>query len=202
MTLQERAAIVGQYPTAGLGGSVDAFLMPEGITVQFTKGRAVDADGNIHIEGKGVAPTVRVPVNEETLFSEGDPVLEAAIAHLDSATGYDVQDGGEIAVGDSVSGEITAGSRVRYVLHVEEGDYISIFVGDEAGTLDTVLRIYDEEDNLLLANDDDPLGETVNSAIEELEIPADLTLIIEVGTRDDAGEGIYTLRIVDLEASN
>jgi hypothetical protein len=42
--------------------------------------------GEIHIEGKGVAPTVRVPVNEETLFSDGDPVFDAAVEHLNSNT--------------------------------------------------------------------------------------------------------------------
>lgn len=82
LTLENRATVVGQYPSAGLGGSVDQFLMPEGEYFQFTVGRAVDMEGNIHIEGKGVVPTVRVPVNEETLFSEGDPVLEAGIAYL------------------------------------------------------------------------------------------------------------------------
>jgi C-terminal processing protease CtpA/Prc len=56
--------------------------MPENISVQITIGRAVDADGNIHIEGQGVAPDVLVPVNEETLFSDGDPVLQAAIDFL------------------------------------------------------------------------------------------------------------------------
>ena len=80
LTLQNRAEIVGQYPTAGLGGSVEDFLMPLGYSVRFTTGRAVDANYNIHIEGIGVMPTVRVPVNEETLFSDGDPVLEYAIA--------------------------------------------------------------------------------------------------------------------------
>jgi C-terminal processing protease CtpA/Prc len=82
MTTDNRAAIVGQYPTGGLGGGVEDFYMPEGIRFRFTVGRAVDADGNIHIEGVGVPPTVRVPVTEETLFSSGDPVLEAALAHL------------------------------------------------------------------------------------------------------------------------
>lgn len=86
MTHNERAAIVGQYPTAGLGGSINDFLMPEGAQVRYTLGRAVDPDGNIHIEGQGVAPTVDVPVNEETAFSEGDPILEAAVAYLDTAT--------------------------------------------------------------------------------------------------------------------
>lgn len=82
MTIADRAAIVGQYPTAGLGGSIDEVLMPEGEAFRFTQGRAVDNDGNIHIEGIGVVPTVQVPVNEDTLFSAGDPILEAAIDYL------------------------------------------------------------------------------------------------------------------------
>jgi len=86
MTLQDRATIVGQYPTAGLGGSVDIFLMPEYEYVQLTIGRAVGPDGDIHIEGVGVVPDVRVPVTEETLFSEGDPILEAAIDYLNTIT--------------------------------------------------------------------------------------------------------------------
>lgn len=83
MSLLENVAIVGQYPTAGLGGSIDDFLLPEDLRFRYTLGRATDIDGNIHIEGIGVPPTVRVPVNEETVFSDGDPVLEAAIEYLD-----------------------------------------------------------------------------------------------------------------------
>jgi C-terminal processing protease CtpA/Prc len=84
MTIADRAAIVGQYPTAGLGGSIDEVLMPEGEAFRFTQGRAVDNDGIIHIEGIGVVPTVQVPVNEDTLFSVSDPVLQAAIDYLDN----------------------------------------------------------------------------------------------------------------------
>ncbi len=82
LTLNGRTAVVGQYPTAGLGGGINYLILPLGIFFQYTAGRALDADGNIHIEGIGVVPTVRVPVNEETVFSTGDPVLEAAIRHL------------------------------------------------------------------------------------------------------------------------
>lgn len=88
MTIDDRAAIVGQYPTGGLGGSVQQFFMPEGINVQFTIGRAVDADGNIHIESQGVVPTVQVPVTEETLFSDEDVILQAAIDYLDDLLGF------------------------------------------------------------------------------------------------------------------
>ena len=81
MTLENRAAIVGQYSTEGAGGSVDQFLMPEGIPVQLTIGRAVDANGQVHIEGTGVAPTVKVPVTFETIQANAngsDPVLSTA----------------------------------------------------------------------------------------------------------------------------
>jgi C-terminal processing protease CtpA/Prc len=81
MTIDDRAMIVGQYPTSGAGGSVEQFLMPEGIYTQMTVGRAVGADGEIHIEGTGVVPTVDVPVTVQTLEREAngeDVMLEAA----------------------------------------------------------------------------------------------------------------------------
>jgi C-terminal processing protease CtpA/Prc len=81
MTINKRAIIVGQYPTEGAGGSVEAFTMPENLYAQMTFGRAVDANGNIHLEGKGVAPTVKVPVTAETLKKQAngeDVILEAA----------------------------------------------------------------------------------------------------------------------------
>src|SRR3990170_2537160 len=80
MTLQDRATVVGQYPTAGAGGSVEDFVMPEGISVRMTIGRAVDSEGDIHVEGTGVVPYVRVSVTEETITAEfrdgADTVLQ------------------------------------------------------------------------------------------------------------------------------
>lgn len=81
MTINHRAVIVGQYSSDGAGGSVENFMMPEDITVQITIGRAVDAQGNIHLEGRGVEPEVRVPVTFETLQRQAngeDVVLQAA----------------------------------------------------------------------------------------------------------------------------
>jgi len=86
ITLQDRSAIVGHYPTAGAGGSVEDFLMPEDISVRFTTGRAVDADGNIHIEGTGVPPTVRIPFDAAAFQAEigaaRDLLLESAVAEM------------------------------------------------------------------------------------------------------------------------
>jgi C-terminal processing protease CtpA/Prc len=85
MTINNRATVVGQYPSEGAGGSVEAFYMPEGMYCQLTIGRAVDPQGNIHLEGKGVVPTVKVPVTLDTLQRESngeDVVLAAAVKAL------------------------------------------------------------------------------------------------------------------------
>jgi C-terminal processing protease CtpA/Prc len=87
MTLQDRATIIGQYPTAGLGGGIQRFFMPDGVQMQMTIARAVDADGEIHIEGIGVQPDVKVPVNAETLLNDEDSVLQAAIDFLNEENG-------------------------------------------------------------------------------------------------------------------
>lgn len=210
MTLEDRAAIVGQYPTGGLGGSIDTVLMPGAEFFRYTAGRAVDMNGDIHIEGKGVPPTVKAPVTEETLFSDGDPVLDAAVDHLISAgeeaaaaaaaeaaaIAENAVDGGELAIGDSVDGGFVPGQRVRYTLPVVTGDVISIYLDAEANALDTTLRLYDTDGNLLLESENGG----GNAAITDLEIPVDLTLVIEAATADDAGEGAYTLRVEEGQA--
>lgn len=82
LTIDDRAEVVGFYPTAGLGGGVEDFEMPEGVTIRMTVTRSVDVDGNIHIEGIGIVPTRRVPVTAETLFAEEDVLLNEAITLL------------------------------------------------------------------------------------------------------------------------
>jgi len=102
MTIQDRATILGQYPTEGAGGSVEDFLMPEDITVQLTIGRAVDAEGNIHLEGKGVVPEIKVPVTIETLMQQSlgqDVVLQAAVEFLTQPSSAGVVPSGPPRVG-------------------------------------------------------------------------------------------------------
>lgn len=85
LTIDDRAVVVGEHPSAGGGGSIKAFLMPEGIFAQLTVGRATDPAGEIHIEGSGIEPTVDVPVTAESLLAQAageDVVLAAAEAEL------------------------------------------------------------------------------------------------------------------------
>lgn len=200
-TIDERAEIVGQYPTAGLGGSVNDFRMPDGITVRFTVGRSVNAEGEIHIEGIGVVPTIDVPVTEETLFSEGDPVLEVAVAFLGDTSTTPTVDAGEIAVGDTVTGEIEVGQRIRYSLTLIGGEPVDIFVGNDDDSLTTVVRFYDLDGNLLLSNVDEQESDSGSSNLIGIGSQQDITVILEIGTFDDASEGEYTLVISESEES-
>ncbi|MCB8984593.1 MAG: hypothetical protein H6659_12265 [Ardenticatenaceae bacterium] len=197
MTINDRATIIGQYPTAGLGGSIKQVLMPENEHFTFTAGRAVDGEGNIHIEGTGVVPDIRVPVTAESVLGEADPVLETAVSTLQGETGGSTRDGGALAIGDSTTGDLAAGERVRYTVDTQEGDVISIYLEGETSSgapLNTLLNVYDTDGNLLLSNDDLD-STTTGSGFEQLEIPYDLTLVLEVSTPGDLGSGSYTLRI-------
>lgn len=72
--------VVGQYPTAGVEAEVarGQFEMPEGFTLQIPTGRFTLPNGGIFLEGLGVTPTRRIPINEITVLSNEDEVLKAA----------------------------------------------------------------------------------------------------------------------------
>ncbi|MAU00281.1 MAG: peptidase S41 [Anaerolineaceae bacterium] len=190
MMLQDRATIVGIYPTAGLGGSVDDVAMPADETFRFTQGRAVDAEGNIHIEGIGVVPDIVVPLTEETLFNAGDPVLEAAIAFLNGESA-EVTDGGELVLGDSVTAVLNPGERVRYTVNLLSGEVAGLIL-ESSDDQPFILTVYDEDGTLLAATDPDTL-----TGFEGLEVTSDVTFILQVSTEDDAAGGEYTLTIED-----
>lgn len=195
MTIDDRSDIVGHYPTGGLGGSIKSIKMPEDEYFTYTIGRAVDADGEIHIEGKGVAPTVEVPVTAEVLLADEDDdvLLDAAIAHLDELLTVETIDGGEIALGDTITGTLASRTVVRYTLPLSAGDIISIYVDSEE--FDTYLALYLGGEDPIMTDDD---SYETNAALEELEVPSDLVLTVEVSSALGDEEGEYTLKIVEV----
>jgi C-terminal processing protease CtpA/Prc len=73
--------ILGQYSTAGVEAEVSRgqFKLPENIDLQIPTGRFTLPDGSIFLDGKGVQPTVHVPVDETTVLSKDDVVLQSGI---------------------------------------------------------------------------------------------------------------------------
>jgi C-terminal processing protease CtpA/Prc len=188
MTLNDRATIIGHYPTAGLGGSIDRVALPEDEEFTFTQGRSVGPDGEIHIEGIGVVPDIRIPVTEENLFDREDAVLEAAIAFL---VGVQI-DGGDIRVGDVVEGSINPGERVLYRLNLSAGDFFSMVIESQTAGQNLILSVFDESNNLLGATEPDMIAGFV-----EIEMDEDIVFVLEISTEDNAGTADYTLTIED-----
>ncbi len=190
MTVADRATIVGQYPTSGLGGSIDTVRMPEGEMFRFTQGRAVDAGGEIHIEGKGVVPTVQVPVNEDTVYASDDPVLQAAIVYLVDLLTPETVDLGSLSLGEEAEGHLETETRAQYTIELSEGDVIDITVSSEE--FDPGLLILDVDGNLLLVNDnlDD---DTTDAGFLELQIPTDLVLVLQVVGPDSESSGAFKI---------
>jgi hypothetical protein len=69
---------------------------------------------------------------------------------------------------------------------------VSIILESESEELELILSIYDENGNLLAATEPDSI-----TGFEGIEIPSNVTFLLEISTPDNAGEGGYTLSIVD-----
>ncbi len=80
----ERAILVGHYPTAGAFGEVGRgqYKLPGDFDMQFPTGRSETLGGELLIEGTGVVPQIQVPVTLESALGEIDAVLQAAIEAL------------------------------------------------------------------------------------------------------------------------
>jgi hypothetical protein len=124
-------------------------------------------------------------VTEATLFSDGDPLLDAAVAHLQEALLGNIVEGQPATLGESLEGQLDPEERVRHTVSLSAGDVIDIFL--ESDDFEPVLGLY-LEDGALLGTTEEP--------VEDLEIPFDLSLILEVFTNGNSG-GAYTLRVVD-----
>ena len=203
LTIADRAAVIGHYPTGGLGGAIDDFLMPEDMSIRFTVTRAMDGDKNIHIEAQGVQPTALVPVTYESLFEEGDGLLRAAVEALNDAVLGELIEGGELSLGQGsvevqANGIVAPGTRVRYRAILPGNRAVSVYLRGDDDEVDTVLGIYNEAGTQLLAENDDADEETRSSALLDLDVGANAAaILLEVRVEDAEMPQAFTLRIVE-----
>ncbi len=175
--------------------------MPANSRFNYTNSRSLGPDGEINIEGKGIAPTVRVAVDEETVFSRRDVLLDAAVDYLNEAqnTTFTRQRNGIVRFGEAVQFTIEGGQRIQYFIRLTEGQVINIITsGLDAIDGRTITRLY-------LPGSQEPALESyfyqqgdTRSGFANLEIPADIELIIEVGTLNDGFEGTIELLVEDV----
>ena len=171
MTINDRAMIVGQYPTDGAGGSVEQFLMPEGIFTQLTIGRAVDAEGNIHLEGQGVVPTVQVPVTFETLQRQAngeDVILKAAEQALSTPQSAGVAPSGPPTIASPAEAEEALSTSQQLEQKAREQYESSDFT--KAGTLTYTINLNESETLVWLYAWCAATQETLNQNFENIEL--------------------------------
>ena len=79
-----QTSVLGQYPSSGMYGEVGRgqYLLPAGISMQIPTGMDRDMQGEIVIEGTGVVPDLKVPVDMVSVLSETDAVLAGALDAL------------------------------------------------------------------------------------------------------------------------
>jgi C-terminal processing protease CtpA/Prc len=84
MSQRPDVTIVGHTPSAGAYGEVGRgqYDLPGDFSMQFPTGRSETLQGDLVIEGQGVALDILVPVTEEDVLSGADAVLRAAIEAL------------------------------------------------------------------------------------------------------------------------
>ena len=226
MTRESRSTIIGYYPTAGMGAGQKRFTMPGDLTLQFSAARYVDFAGNIIVEGIGVRPNLRVPVDEANTMAAirgEDPILNAALSYLanpdaytliqhepiadpsalpdlslptPSATQTQIHDAEEepqvLFAGDIIVERVGVGERARFSLQLDGVTSISLLVSSME--LDPVLRLYDAVGNLLAENDNRN-QQSLDAALLDLRLPSDWLVFVEVGSRNDRGQGQFTLRV-------
>ncbi len=208
LTINDRAAVIGHYPTGGLGGAVDDFMMPDDIRVRFTVTRALDAEKNIHIEAQGVAPTVTVPVTLESLASPGDFLLEAAEKHMNELILGELIDGGELSLGVGSTevrahGIVGPDQRVRYRVTLPANRTVSVYLSGNDETVDTILGIYNRDGSKLLGENDDAAEDRRDSAWEDLAIGAQSgAFVFEARVKDNEEPQAFTIMIVGVDADD
>ena len=81
-----RAHVVATEATAGEAGHTTFVTLPAGVNVMLPVLAEVASFGENYVQGKGVEPNLRVPIDARfvaRLTSGGDPVLDAAVSWLD-----------------------------------------------------------------------------------------------------------------------
>ena len=70
--------VVGMYPTSGTMADVGdgQITLPDGLSMQIPTERLIMEDGSLFLQGKGVQPTLHVPVTLETVTSTEDVILK------------------------------------------------------------------------------------------------------------------------------
>ena len=76
--------VIGMYPSAGVEAEVarGQFKLPENFSGQFPTGRFTNEDGSLFLEGQGVIPSIKVPIDEANVTPNEDVEMNRAMQYI------------------------------------------------------------------------------------------------------------------------
>jgi C-terminal processing protease CtpA/Prc len=117
--------VVGQTPTAGVEAETarGQFILPEGFELTIPTGRMTLPDGSIFLEGQGVQPTLRVPVDATTAYSTEDIVLQTGIDAVLLPLGTGIVPSGAPRIGSLSEAQDALASQVPFLEDIARESY-------------------------------------------------------------------------------
>lgn len=126
------------------------------------------------------------------------PIRSLILIWLLCAAGIAFAQSDTIQSGDSIDGHLTDDNlAVSYTFSAEQGDKIAATLSSRQ--FDALLHIIDADDDTLISNDDSE--GSLNSVIEDYEIPADGEYSIVVTSSDGKGVGGYTVSFKQIDST-
>ncbi len=194
--------VVGQYPTGGVEAETarGSFNLPEGFSVTVPTGRFTLPDGSIFLEGQGVPPTLKVPVDAATAFSTEDVVLQAGVDVVLQPLGAGVTPSAPPKVADALNAEAAFTSGAAFLEDLARESYeATTFAQPGTATYtvpltksETVIWAY-----VWCAKDADTLAKNFENiqlkfTLDEKEVPADMFATYELETGGQTCRLVYT----------
>jgi C-terminal processing protease CtpA/Prc len=194
--------VVGQYPTAGVEAETarGQFNLPEGFSLTVPTGRFTLPDGSIFLEGQGVQPTLKVPVDEKTALSTDDVVLQAGIDAVLQPLGAGITPSAAPKVASAAEAEAAFSSGAAFLEDLARESYeASTF--SKPGVVNYTVPLTDSEPVIWAyvwcAKDADTLAKNFENiqlkfTLDEKEVPAKDFAVYELESGGQTCRLVYT----------
>ena len=181
-TLEEQLAFFVERLGYTAGESSDMMMADASINIELPRRGLVGYANLSDVENGNYAVVIELGPDADSIPSADGAVISSSMVMF-------VVQAEPIAIGDTIAASIEAGRRNSYELTLADGDVVNIYLNGLEG-LDTYLRVYDADGNLIAENDD---FSGVSSGLEGFTVEGGGVVTVEAGTFGDSAAGDYEL---------
>ena len=181
-TLEEQLVFFVERLGYTAGESSDMMMADASINIELPRRGLVGYANLSDVENGNYAVVIELGPDADSIPSADGAVISSSMVMF-------VVQAEPIAIGDTIAASIEAGRRNSYELTLADGDVVNIYLNGLEG-LDTYLRVYDADGNLIAENDD---FSGVSSGLEGFTVEGGGVVTVEAGTFGDSAAGDYEL---------